>query len=169
MYAKNMRLILISILVLYVSNLSAETVYKTVDEDGKVIFTDKPSEDSEEIKINDLETIKNPNPGKFRPSEKQPEEPEDYYNSLVITSPKDGEAIRSNIGNVSISLSLSPSLEGGHRIVILLDGKEVGTGTGVSLQNVDRGTHTITANVIDAEGKKIISTSSTFSLLRASK
>jgi hypothetical protein len=50
-----------------------------------------------------------------------------------------------------------------------LDGKQVGNGLSASLQNVDRGTHTISAKVIDSDGKSLISTSSSFSLLRASQ
>lgn len=169
MYARQMRLILSSILVFFVCCLGAETVYKSVDKDGNIIFTDKPSEKAEEIKIQELDTIKNPNPNKYKPSLKQPEESSHKYDSFVVTSPENGAGIRSNSGNVSISLSLNPALRGGHKIIISMDGKEVGSGSSVSLQNVDRGTHSISASVVDENGKQLISTSSTFSLLRASQ
>ncbi len=168
MYAKQMRLILSSILLFFVCCLSAETVYKTTDEKGNIIFTDKPSEEAEEIKIQKLDTIKNPNPGKYKPSSKKSENSH-KYESLVVTSPENGASIRSNNGNVSISLELMPSLFSGHKIIISMDGNEVGTGSSVSLQNVDRGTHSISASVVDGNGKSLISTSSTFSLLRASQ
>ena len=148
--------------------IGAETIYKSVDENGNIIFTDKPSEDAEEIKIKELETIKNPNPGKFKPTTKQATETE-AYKSFTVTNPKAGEAVRSNIGNVNISLSIEPALQRSHTIEILMDGKKVGSGSSVSLQNVDRGSHSITASVIDGNGKKLISTSSTFSILRAAK
>ena len=169
MYAKQMRLILSSLLIFFVCCLSAETVYKAVDEDGKIIFTDKPSEKAEEIKIQELDTIKNPNPARYTPSTKQPEESSINYESFVVKSPENGAGIRSNSGNVSISLSLEPALRGGHEIIISMDGKEVGSGSSVSLQNVDRGTHNISAKVVDGNGKTLISTSSTFSLLRVSQ
>jgi hypothetical protein len=164
-----MRLILSSILLFFVCCLGAETVYKTVDGEGNIIFTDKPSEDAEEIKIQKLETIKNPNPGKYKPDTKPPEESSIKYESFIITNPKNAEGLRSNNGSVSISVSLEPGLNPGHKIIISMDGKEIGIGTSVSLQNVDRGTHSISASVVDANGKTLISTSSTFSLLRASQ
>lgn len=169
MYAKQMRIILSAILLFLNGGLSAESVYKTVDENGNVIFTDKPSEEALEIKIKDLDnSINNPNPGRYKASAQKPEE-EDKYESFAVTSPENGAGIRSNSGNVSISVSLAPSLNSGHKIIISMDGKEVGSGTSVSLQNVDRGTHSITARVVDGNGKTHISTSSTFSLLRASQ
>lgn len=150
--------------------LGAETIYKTVDENGNIIFTDKPSEDAEEIKIEKLQTIDNPNPAKFKPTPKTSEEDKSpIYKTFVVTSPENGAGIRSNIGNVNISLSLEPALSAGHKMIISMDGKEVGTGSRVSLQNVDRGTHTISAKVVDGDAKTLISTTSTFSLLRASK
>jgi hypothetical protein len=168
MYAKQMRLFISLFLVLFAGCLLAETVYKTVDEDGNIIFTDKPSEEAEEIEIQKLETIENPNPPRYTPP-KQAEEKLPQYKSLTVTSPENGAGIRSNNGNVTISLSLEPALSRGHKIIILMDGKEVGSGTSVSLQNVDRGTHSINAKVVDANGETLISTSSTFSLLRVSK
>jgi len=163
-----MRLTLSLLLVFFMFSVSAETVYKTVDENGNVVFTDKPSENAEEIKIQKLDTIKNPNPGRYKPSLKQPEDSNVYAN-LVVTSPKNGSSVRSNEGNVSISLSLEPALRGAHKIIISMDGLEVGSGSSVSLRNVDRGTHSINVSVVDGSGKKLISTSSSFSLLRASK
>ena len=162
-----MRLIISLLFVFYVCCLGAETVYKTVYEDGNIIFTDKPSEKSEEIKIQELDTIKNPNPGKYKPSTKQLEEFK--YKTLAVTKPENGASIRSNDGSVSISVSLEPGLRGGHKLIISMDGKEVGSGSSVSLQNVDRGTHSISASVIDGNGKTLISTSSSFSILRASQ
>jgi hypothetical protein len=165
-YAQVMRLILSTFLVLFVCCLSAETVYKTVDEDGNVIFTDKPSEKAEEIKIQELDTITNPNPSRYKPSSKHPEDTSSKYESLVVTSPENGSGFRNNEGNVSISLSIEPSLRSGHKIIILMDGKEVGFSSSVSIQNVERGTHSISAKVVDRNGKTLISTLSTFSLLR---
>jgi archaellum component FlaG (FlaF/FlaG flagellin family) len=166
-----MKIVIFLISVLFLNCLSAETVYKTMDEEGNVIFTDQPSDEAEEIKIQKLETIKNPNTPKYtsRPTQEEQESDSNYYESFTVTSPENGAGIRSNAGNVSISLAINPTLKRGHRIVILMDGKEVGTGLSASLQNVDRGTHSISAKVVDSNGKNIISTSSSFSLLRATK
>ena len=173
-YPKQMRLILITVIMLYFSvSLNAETVYKTVDEEGNIIFTDKPTEGSEEIKLEELQTIKNPNPAKYKPLPEKTikSDSESIYKSLLVTNPADGSGLRSNAGNVNISLSLQPGLRRGHNVIITLDGKEISSGSSLSasLNNVDRGTHTITAKVVDAAGKELISTTSSFSLLRVTK
>jgi uncharacterized protein DUF4124 len=171
-YAKHMRVILLSFLVLFMCCLGAETVYKTVDEDGNIIFTDKPSKGSEEIKLQELQTIKNPNPAKYSPTPKK-SKPIDanVYNTFLISNPADGSGLRSNNGNVTISLALEPPLRPGNKIVITMDGQEVsnGSASSVSLQNIDRGTHSVGASVVDGNGEKLISTSSSFSMLRASQ
>jgi uncharacterized protein DUF4124 len=164
-YAKQMRLILSLLLVFFITCPGAETVYKTVDDDGNIIFTDKPSENAEEIKLQELQTIDNPNPIRSTPRPRQTDKGS-LYKTFFIANPANDSGIRSNNGSVSISVSLEPTLRPGHKIIISMDGKEIGSGTSVSLQNVDRGTHSISASVVDGDGKKLISTSSTFSLLR---
>ena len=167
MYARTMRLLIPVFLLVFINVSIAETIYKSVDESGNVIFTDKPSEEAEKVKIQELEnTIGNPNPGKYRPAAPKQEEAFSYK-SFSVSSPENGAGIRSNNGNVSISLSLEPELNPGHKVIISMDGKEIGTGLSVSLQNVDRGTHSISAKVVDGNGKSFITTSSSFSLLRA--
>lgn len=168
MYAKQMRLLIPIFLLFFMHYSVAETVYKTVDDNGNVIFTDKPSEEAETIKIQELEnTIGNPNPAKYKPS--TPKVEAFTYKSFTVTSPASGAGVRSNNGNVTISLSLEPALNRGHKVLISLDGKQIGTGLSVSLQNVDRGTHSISAKVIDNNGKSLISTSSSFSILRVAQ
>ncbi len=169
-YALQMRLTIGLLLLTFMGFAIAETVYKSVDENGNIIFTDKPSKDAEEIKLQELQTIKNPNPAKYTPRPEQPKQ-EASYKTFLVSNPADGAGLRSNSGNVSISLSLQPPLRSGHKIIITMDGKEVSKGstTSVSLQNLDRGSHNITASVIDGNGKQMISTSSSFSILRASQ
>ena len=83
------------------------------------------------------------------------------YDAVTITSPANEESIRSNEGQVIISYASSPALKSryGHRYVIMLGGAEVyrGTNTSVSLENVDRGTHVVTAKIVAANGRTLAS------------
>ena len=169
-YTLPMRLFIGLLLLTFMGFAVAETVYKSVDEDGNIIFTDKPSQNAEEIKLQKLQTIKNPNPAKHTPKPKQPKQ-EALYKTFLVSNPAEGAGIRSNNGSVSISLSLQPPLRPSHSIIITVDGKEVSNGSSnrVSVQNLNRGAHSISASVVDGSGKQIISTSSSFSLLRASQ
>ena len=172
-YSRQMKLIFLLFFVFYTHNIIAETVYKTVDENGNIIFTDKPSENSEKIKLQELQTIKNPNPIKNKPYSKpaNPKDVDTVYSRFIITNPAQGSGIRNNAGNVTISASLEPSLRPGHNIVFTMDGTEISksSSNSASVNNLSRGAHTIGARVIDRTGKTLISTSTSFSLLRASK
>ncbi len=174
-YSKNMKVFLLILFSVFFSAsfCGAETVYKTVDENGHIIFTDKPTQGSEEIKLKELQTIENPNPAKYKPLPKKTSKAEsgNIYKSLLVTNPADGSGLRSNAGDVSISLSLQPGLRPGHTMTISLDGKEISSGNNLSvtLNNVERGAHKIEAKVFDVNGKQLISTTSSFSLLRAHK
>ena len=167
-YSKHMRLIISLLLIAFAVCINAETVYKTVDENGNVIFTDRPSEDAEQIKLKELQTIKNPNPAKYSHRPRLVEDKGSLYKTLLITNPADGSGLRSNNGNLTISISLEPPLRSGHQIIITMDGQEISKGSSlnVPLQNVDRGAHGIGVSVVDSSGKKLTSTSSSFSLLR---
>lgn len=149
----------------------AAAVYKTVDENGNVIFADKPSDNAEQIQLDDLQTIKNPNTPTYRPlpPKSKPMTETDFYQAFSIITPTVGEVYRNNAGNFTISLSLQPRLEIGHRVLIMLDGKEVSGGTvlSISLTGQERGTHSITAKVVNNQGKTLISTAGSFTLLRA--
>ena len=162
---------------------STVLVYGT-DEDGNVVFTDTPPRAD-----GPSETITLTAPNSFDPAEagtegstRQPwivdpeqeeEEPGEFYAALTITSPADDENIRENAGNVSVTVKLEPpNLQPGHRIRLLLDGTPTG-GTNTTgrfaLSNVDRGTHSLKAEVVDETGTVLYSgSSSTFHLQRYS-
>jgi hypothetical protein len=167
-----LKLIFLAFLIFYLPILFGE-VYKTVDEDGNIIFTDRPTTNSEEIKLKELKTTETVKPSSSSSgSASRGKNTADFsYKKLFVSKPADGSSIRSNTGNVSISVNSEPSLRSGHRILITMNGKELSKGTGksVSLTNVDRGTHTVTVSIIDSSSNTIISTSSSFSILRASQ
>ena len=151
-------------------NALAETVYKSVDEAGNVIFSDRPGAEAETLDLQPAPTIKNPNPPAYRPPPAPVAAPAPYH-SLTITSPQNDQGLRSNTGDFSVALSLSPPLKPGHRIIITLDGREIANGaeTRATVKNADRGSHILGARVIDAAGQTLITTSSIFHLLRVAR
>ena len=56
-----LKLIFLASLIFYLPILFGE-VYKTVDEDGNIIFTDRPTANSEEIKLKELKTTETVKP-----------------------------------------------------------------------------------------------------------
>lgn len=136
-------------------------VYKWVDTQGNVTYSDTPQPGAEEIDIGPLQTYEAPALPRFEPAPKEPEPP--GYGEFRVIMPIDDETLRDNGGNIEIKLALSPQLSGTHKLAIFMDGRDLG-GDGramsVNLQNVDRGTHTVYATVVDEKGKQVAKTRS---------
>ena len=146
------------ILLLVPFSLQAE-LYKSVDEEGNVTFSDKETPNSEEIPMRMPTAIPMPKPEpKVEATEKTPTETS--YTEFQIIQPVNDATVRDNTGNVSVSLTLTPPLDlaAGHKISVSVDGKPVskgGTSLSVQLPNIDRGRHTIKASVLNKKGKTI--------------
>lgn len=160
-YAAIMRIPLLVMLFFMSLSVSAE-VYRSVDEDGNVIFSDQPSPGAEEIKIDKIQTIDAP-PVKPKPldtgSEKSRDKNKEAYSKVAILTPTNDESISANDGNISVGVSVSPELQtkNGHQVVLFLDGNEVARSTSMKLDltNLDRGTHTLAVAVMDEKGNEI--------------
>ncbi len=172
-YFGTMRILLLSLLF-FAGQVAAE-VYRSVDEDGNITYSDKPTEGAEKIKKQDVQTIDTPNIPQFKytPPRDQTAEKPAIYNSIAITSPENDTSVRENAGNLTVNVSLKPNLKTayGHSLSLTMDGKEVGSGRSrtFSLTNVDRGTHTLVARVKGSNGQVIIQSEPvTFTLQRVS-
>ncbi|MEM8766484.1 MAG: DUF4124 domain-containing protein [Pseudomonadota bacterium] len=154
-------------------------IFRTVDEDGNVVFTDIPPREEVESEQIVVET-----PNSFAIDEAVPQEARDLwvvetpeageeptfrYTTLGVASPQDDEPIRENSGNISIIANVAPRLQSGHVMRLLMDGAVVQEGpqSTFNLANVDRGTHTIALEIVDENGRAMIrSDDSTFHMLR---
>lgn len=172
-YAETMRYLLIFFLLSLSATAGAQDIYRTVDKDGNVVFSDVPSKGSEKIQLKDTTVIQSlkSEPSSLINSTPDQKKKSIPYKSLSITAPADDEAIRNNAGNLSVKVALEPMLRPGHELVLYLDGTEKTHGKGgvFNLENIDRGTHQLRASVKDADGHILISSkSTTFHLLRYS-
>ena len=157
-------------------------IYKTVDAQGNVSYTDvapTQREQEAELAIEELNTFTSPAPAPeplptvvlTDPDDDEALDPApERYRSISIASPSDDEAIRANNGNISIAASLTPDLHTSHNLRFYVDGNPAATGKGLSLAltNVDRGTHSAKVAVVDDDGNVIAESSSvSFHVLRA--
>jgi hypothetical protein len=150
-------------------------VYRWQGPDGQTVFSDRPQEGAEEIEVRPLQTVpaypvsRGVSPG----GGESPDADGGSYLSFEILSPAADASIRDNAGNVEISLLLEPALQVDHIIRFLLDGQPFGEGvtaSAVTLANVDRGSHNLTAIITTAAGEEIARTDPvTFHLHRVSK
>lgn len=166
--------ILITLLLFSVSlnAVSLEYVYKRVNPDGTVEYSDKRLEGGNVIKVPKGSTFTPSGELKAKSSANSEGDLSakkiDY--ELAIVEPTDDQAIRSNNGNVSFRATLSPSqLQEGYRIAWYLDEQEIPQLNGLvaKMKNVDRGTHQLQVNIVDDKGNITASSETiSFHLLR---
>jgi hypothetical protein len=153
----------ILLLVLLLAPLARADVYKTVTSDGEVIFSDVPSKGAKRVHLPELTTYKSVPVPAVSAAPTVPAQEAMSYKSFTVTSPQDQATVWDNEGNVSMTVALEPALavEDGHRVQFYLDGQPYGKAD-LSMANayhgLDRGTHTLSASVLDSDGDSLIST-----------
>ena len=150
------------VLLLMLAPLSAmAAIYKSVDSNGDVVFSDKPSPDAKEIPTPSPNTVHLPKAPPPEVAKKEKKAKDTVYSSLVITSPGNNETIHSNPGIVNITLQLTPPLntKAGDRVNILVDNYVLLRQTSqlsVKIPDINRGTHTVQAVVTNKQGATLI-------------
>ncbi|MFP3874950.1 MAG: DUF4124 domain-containing protein [Thiohalophilus sp.] len=162
---------LILLLLFTLPAVAADKIYKKVNPDGSVEYSDEPFEGSEEMpskRIPSMSFEKSPDIDFQSPARDDQDADASY--EVSVTSPANDESIRDNTGNVTLQGRVAPGLRGGHSLRWILDGEALDdSGSSVQLSNVDRGTHTVKLEVVDNDGEVLAASSSvTFHLLRHS-
>ncbi len=158
--------LLVAMSVLPASPGMAE-IYKTVNADGTVTYTDRPTpgQKTAPVKIdggNVYTTARVPYDGKPGEQQQGAVAPVvEGYTSVSITSPANQASFHSNEGIVPLSFQILPPLRAGDSVQVILDGRLFpitmnAQGIG-QLSNIDRGAHTLAVNVLDPRGKPVLS------------
>ncbi|SQH74259.1 conserved exported protein of unknown function [Shewanella benthica] len=152
----------LTIFLLFFTLFAQATVYKWVDKDGKIYYSDKPIENSEtvEFKSNTQNQIKLQTFKANSSTSNDDQDSSTQYN-LSITSPDEEDTIRNNQGKITIMARISPDLEAKHVLVLLMDGVIVGppqTSPIFSLKDIDRGEHSFVIKAVAQNGKQLAST-----------
>lgn len=135
-------------------------IYRWVDENGSVVYSDRPHPGAEKIEAVPVQTV--PALPLAEPTKPvPPPEMAPNYVTFSIITPTDQQNIHNPPdGNVSVSVLLEPSLdlERGHRLSLHVDKQpfsEPGSVTEFVLPNVSRGSHLLQAFVLDGDGAVI--------------
>jgi len=140
---------------------SQAAIYKWIDNRGNVHFSDTPKEGAEKIQLPELQLYSTPKEVQ-QPLLKEASKPKQSinYTSLSIIRPKNQATIRNNTGFIAVSVKLEPALAEGDSLQLYLDGKAYGKQQRsplFSLQQIDRGEHSIVVKVL--RGEKIVASS----------
>ena len=147
-------------------------LYKWVDTDGNIHYTDTPPpQGAEEVTLPPNVTYTPAETPSDSPASAQPAAKDDgKYKELVITSPKMNETVRSDKGEVLVEYTLTPNgLKPGHQFRMMLDGKSLETELTqeqAALQQLERGSHTIQVYVVDATGTPLLNSQPVIFFLR---
>ena len=162
-------------LLVFFSTALAAPIYKSEDESGNPVFSDKAPESAEQIEVKEPATFESSLYAKqYKSVTDKIQSAKDSNNSdtfkyqtLAITSPENGTAIRDNAGNIELHFLVEPGIQQGHTIQLMMDGQvhsAVGSTGSVSIQNIDRGTHQFNLNVTRKEDGKVLQTGPTTSI-----
>lgn len=138
-------------------------IYTWIDKKGNRIYSDNPREGAEELKIQkqtEYTPTKVENPWATTP--KVVDEKNIAYTYFAVASPSPDATIRNNQGSIQVAFDVRPKLQPGHEIILLRNGTEAGRSKTplISLNNIDRGSHALSGQIVTANGDVLISSDS---------
>ena len=153
-------------LAVAVSPLTAE-VYKTVDKDGNVTYTDTPPPDgSQPIDLPPISVIEAP---VYETGSKQTDEGEEKelslrelrknYKDFAIVAPQQEESVWHPETPITVTWNTKFNLQEGMMMTLFVDGvqQESTTVRSIPVSDLERGEHTLRAELRDAKNRKVAS------------
>jgi hypothetical protein len=145
--------------------LSAQEIYKTVDENGNVVYTDrKPSEDAEPVSLPELTVVDPVELGDASAagtgqSNRSPSDGPASDFGLSIVSPQPEETVRNTAYRLEVDVATDRELPSGTSLVYLVDGevKERTRALSTELQEVWRGEHQLSVELRSGDGEVLAS------------
>jgi hypothetical protein len=161
-----------SLLVIIASPLTAQ-VYKVVDEDGNVTFTDQaPADGSGPVELAPISVIEAPT-YETKPAAADAESGEGAeemtlqqlrraYRDFAIVSPQQEESVWRPDGPIPVAWSVGNALQDGMQVTLYLDGKRYTSTTQpmIPIAGLDRGEHTLKAELRDKRNRVVSATDS---------
>ncbi|MDN5515704.1 MAG: DUF4124 domain-containing protein [Pseudomonas sp.] len=143
--------------LLFITQVASAQVYTYIDAEGNRVFTDKPRNSNAErvmLAPSNSAALNQPAPT-VRVAPPAVTKPAVHYQVLRILVPEPDASIHNGSGDMIVTLTSEPGLLPGHSYRLLLDGEpqgEISRSPVFSLQHVDRGTHQLVAEILDAAG-----------------
>lgn len=160
-----MRAVCLVAILLLASSATATELWRWVDDNGVVHYSDRPVPGAEKVIVSGAQTFSAPS---VAPSRSDDEEQEDGtagsdggYQRFAIASPDSEETLWNIEGRLNVSLDVRPAIRGNHELRVFLDGQAVevpAAATSFTLGNVFRGEHTVRASIVDENGREVAAT-----------
>ena len=151
--------VVVILLVLAAMSQAAE-VYKIVDADGNITYTDQPGASAaERLNLRRINQAAAPAARVEDGPTANAEADLVGYSSARISSPVHQAVILHNQANIIVQLALEPQLQPGHLVRFSVNGVAQGLpvrATAYQLDNIERGSHSIGAAVVDGKNRVLI-------------
>jgi hypothetical protein len=141
----------------------AGTVYKWVDENGVVHYSDQPHPGAQKIQVQEVQTYKEQSgasPAAPPPPPVPVSAASSGYRGCAVTAPQADESF-ANLDSLTVVVQTDPPLHAGDQIFVTYDGQPLNgnaaTGGRFTVSPVERGTHTLQAVVRDSNGAVLCS------------
>lgn len=163
--SQGIKLLLVLLSLSLTTTVLAE-VFRVVDDEGNVTYTDTPPANDPTAEPVELPTI-NTQPALKMPAAstaKKQDDKQQGYQQISILSPAPGTTVPPGQQALPVQVSLTPALHEGDMIQLLFNGQPYGapsTSRMFNINDIFRGEHSLQAQVINSSGDVLISSSST--------
>lgn len=152
------------LLCLHAVVATAGGIYRYLDDDGNVVFSDQPHPGAEQVKVRPTNTL-GVSPANYAAKPEADAGPKaPGYASVSILAPENDSAFWDATGVVPVTIQTLPDLAPGDLVQLLMDGQPVAEPTRItrfSVRDVDRGTHTLTVQVLNPNGEVVAESATT--------
>lgn len=154
-----MRTFLLTSMLLMASLLAtAQPIYKTVDDEGHVSYSDKPprgNQPPESPELPPVNSVPEQAVPSGRPSDSEADATPQLQYSIEIVAPQPDSSVPPGQRDLPISVDLQPVLLPEHTLVYYLDDEPVAEirSTQHIVREIYRGTHSVRVEVLDARGR----------------
>jgi hypothetical protein len=166
---KTILLVVITLSLAFLCSPLMAQVYKTVDEDGNVTYTDQPPTDgSKPVKLRPISVIEAPTyEDKSKAVEEGAEGEEGkemslrylrkQYGDFAIVAPQPEESVWYSDNVIAVAWNARYQLQEGMQVTVSVDGKRQAATAEqiIAVTGLERGEHTVTAVLNDAKNRKI--------------
>lgn len=146
--------------------VTAQEVYKTVDENGNVIYTDQPPEDdASPMDLPEISVVKMERPPPLPVSTVKAGEgatARNPYGAIQIVEPTADQSFWGSGSTLVVRLQAGQPLDDGHQVSYYMDGVKAGSSPSMSqlFTDIDRGEHQVRAEIINENGAVLASSQS---------
>lgn len=150
--------VLVILGLVFSATVNAEKIYKTVNKDGTISYSDQPTPGSVEVNFasNTTTVVQNPTL-KTKPMITIKKKTQ-VEHTLTVTSPEEEATIRNTTGNVNISAVVTPNTDGHYELSLHEQKLRSKSGTFL-VEGLTRGEYSYQINFVSASGKVIASSS----------